>query len=124
VITAGFSVKFPRSTLCPAVNPAAPHYTEFKRNANPYLPVRLQVSPASTDNNHRGREIPYDRPHNGCENGSERTSDMPSTVYPRYTVAEKVALAAIRVISWPLEKFVQLVKKFLKWLDNLELIVL
>jgi hypothetical protein len=49
---------------------------------------------------------------------------MPSTVYPRYTVAEKVALAVIRVISWPLEKFVQLVRKFLKWLDNLELFVL
>jgi hypothetical protein len=46
---------------------------------------------------------------------------MPSIVYPRYTVAEKIALAAIRVISWPLEKFVQLVKKSLKWLNNLEL---
>jgi hypothetical protein len=49
---------------------------------------------------------------------------MPSTVYPRYTTAEKIALTAIRVISWPLEKFVQLVKKLLKWLDNLELFVL
>ncbi len=48
---------------------------------------------------------------------------MPSTVYPRYTTAEKIAIAAIRVIAWPLEKFVQLIKKFLKWLDNLELMV-
>lgn len=48
---------------------------------------------------------------------------MPITVYPRYTVAEKIALAAFRIISWPLEKFVQFVKKSLKWLNNLELMV-
>jgi len=49
---------------------------------------------------------------------------MPSTVHPRYTTAEKVTLAAISVISWPLEKIIQLVKKCLKWLDELELLVL
>ena len=49
---------------------------------------------------------------------------MPSTVHPRYTTAEKITLAAISVISWPLEKFIQLVKKCLKWLDDLELLVL
>lgn len=46
---------------------------------------------------------------------------MPSTVYPRYTTAEKIALAAIRVIAWPIEKFIQIVRKCLKWLDDLTL---
>jgi hypothetical protein len=49
---------------------------------------------------------------------------MPSTVYPRYTTAEKIALAAISIISWPLEIFIRLVSKCLKWLDDLELLVL
>ena len=49
---------------------------------------------------------------------------MPSTVHPRYTTVEKVTLTAISVISWPIEKFIQLVRKCLKWLDDLELLVL
>jgi hypothetical protein len=49
---------------------------------------------------------------------------MPSTVHPRYTTAEKITLVAISVISWPIEKLIQLVRKYLKWLDDLELLVL
>ncbi|MCX5834075.1 MAG: hypothetical protein NTV99_06135 [Deltaproteobacteria bacterium] len=48
---------------------------------------------------------------------------MPSTVHPRYTTAEKITLVAISAISWPLEKFIQLVRKCLKWLDDVELFV-
>ncbi|HOD36155.1 MAG TPA: hypothetical protein PLR20_09335 [Syntrophales bacterium] len=49
---------------------------------------------------------------------------MPSTVHPRYTSAERIALAAISVISWPFEKFIHLVRKCLKWLDDFALFIL
>ncbi len=45
---------------------------------------------------------------------------MPSTVHPRYTTAEKITLVSISVISWPLEKFLQLVRKCMKWLEDVE----
>jgi hypothetical protein len=46
--------------------PRGPYYTEFKRNANPYLPGRpLQVYRISTDNIFRMGNFPPDGPFTG-----------------------------------------------------------
>jgi hypothetical protein len=119
------SPDLPRHPTCPAGIPAASYYTEFKMNANPYLPGDpFRCAGHRPIIYFRRGNFPLDSPFGGYLKGLERTSDMPSIVHPRNTMAEKITLVAISVISWPLEKFIQLIRKCLKWFDDLELLVL